>query len=410
MGWQNAVSGWLLLVLSFVAPSAITLEKSVASGNLPAVDRWFQENAANPNMTQHATAALFAAADEWTWTLADLDDEVTGTFADLAALRQQIASLLISHGADLSLLNPLYSGSTVLHVAASRAADVAFLKQLVSAGAPLDSRDAYERTPFLAAAKHGSGKALSYLRMANSDVSAVDVDGNSALHLAVLAGSLETINAVGVTAARIAATNRDGETPLTLAARLCSSDAVFDALLTTGSHVDTTAALMTAAAAHCDRLARRAATHARYVDAADVEAALLAGNPSAATLVQKCPEATASSGLLHAVLKQGNLAAARVLVQQGAHVDGQALVLLTVYQTEELKRQNETSALAAARLQQLPLVAAAVALVFVAIVYDLYTTKKQLASLVKAEQELIARAQSKRRYILAENEPQGGDL
>ncbi|KAH6891489.1 ankyrin repeat-containing domain protein [Thelonectria olida] len=95
-------------------------------------------------------------------------------------LASEMASTLISHGADVSLKDR--KDMTALHHAA-KAAHHEVVQQLLNAGVDVDGRDIYGKTPLHYAASSADRATIESLVNANADIEAVDAEGKHMIHL-----------------------------------------------------------------------------------------------------------------------------------------------------------------------------------------------------------------------------------
>ena len=87
------------------------------------------------------------------------------------------------------------SHPSALHSAAAEG-NVAQIRQLLAAGAPVDRRDADGRTPLIRAALAGESDAVKALLEHGADAWAKDNDGNSLLHWAASYGRTDAVTAL----------------------------------------------------------------------------------------------------------------------------------------------------------------------------------------------------------------------
>ncbi|GFN86071.1 ankyrin repeat protein [Plakobranchus ocellatus] len=134
--------------------------------------------------------------------------------------RCSIVKTLLSAGADPN--KPNKNGETALHLA--RDAEIASL--LIQAGADLEARNGLGRTPLLSAACKEHTDVINVLKNYGAEVAAVDNEGNSALHLKVFPFKEPKEETLRLFAFQCNQRNKDGETPLILAARSCQTKSV----------------------------------------------------------------------------------------------------------------------------------------------------------------------------------------
>ncbi len=128
--------------------------------------------------------------------------------------RLGIAALLITRGADPRVA--MKDGSTALHIAAHQG-DSEMIDLLVEKGADLKALDMNGHTPLHIAVLFGDEPlAMETLLRLGSDLEAQDKDGCTALHLAARARSEDTTMVEGLLAkgARVGAADHEGQTPL----------------------------------------------------------------------------------------------------------------------------------------------------------------------------------------------------
>jgi ankyrin repeat protein len=162
----------------------------------------------------------------------------------VAALHGRIASVRALRDAGVSLgregrePQPLHDAAEAGH-----AGLVAWL--LDEGGLPLEQHDGSGRTPLLAAAKGGSVEVVQLLLARGADARATDVQGRSALHLAVGLDPWGSGDAAGTVALLLradcdpGALDASGRTPLHAAARALQTEAV-ELLLAAGAPVNAT--------------------------------------------------------------------------------------------------------------------------------------------------------------------------
>ncbi|GFN82712.1 ankyrin [Plakobranchus ocellatus] len=130
-----------------------------------------------------------------------------------------ILETLLSAGADPN--KPNYYGETALHLAA----DTEIIRLLIQAGADLEARNDLGRTPLLKAAYTGKTDGINVLKKYGADVTAVDKEGNSALHIMVMSDEPQE-ETLRLFTFQCNQRNKHGMTPLMLAARRCCKKAV----------------------------------------------------------------------------------------------------------------------------------------------------------------------------------------
>merc|ERR1719150_3334734 len=98
--------------------------------------------------------------------------------------------------------------------------EMKMLKCLMAAGFDCTTKNVEGQTGFIVAAKAGQEDALMILAKTADDVNvldAVDSEGNSALHWAVMSGELPLVEALVSTGANLSPINEEGSTPLHVA-------------------------------------------------------------------------------------------------------------------------------------------------------------------------------------------------
>ncbi len=91
------------------------------------------------------------------------------------------------------------------------------LKQHLSTGAQVDTRDDDGETPLMKAADHGVASAVEALLRAGADPNARDEDGETALMMAADEGNIVVVKLLLAAGADIHARDKDGETALSKA-------------------------------------------------------------------------------------------------------------------------------------------------------------------------------------------------
>lgn len=128
---------------------------------------------------------------------------------------------------------PLWAqASTPALVAAAEAGDVAALRRLLDAGAPVDTRDARRRTALLAATHANHVDAARLLIERGADVNAKDDIQDSPFLYAGARGRLEILRLTLAAGADLKSTNRYGGTALIPAAHYGHVDTVRELLKT----------------------------------------------------------------------------------------------------------------------------------------------------------------------------------
>ncbi|GFO42561.1 ankyrin repeat-containing protein [Plakobranchus ocellatus] len=134
--------------------------------------------------------------------------------------RCSIVEILLSAGADPNKRNN--TRETALHLAP----DSEIAKLLIEGGAGLEARDHYGRTPLLVAASKGRTDVIILLKKYGADMAAVDNKGNSALHIIVNQFHEPQEETFRLFALQCNQRNKDGATPLMLAAQMGDTKAV----------------------------------------------------------------------------------------------------------------------------------------------------------------------------------------
>lgn len=131
----------------------------------------------------------------------------------------------------LALAGAAHAADPGLVEAAGRG-DVATVKRLIAAGAPLEARDARGRTALLAATDANAVEAARLLIAAGADVNAKDAISDSPYLLAGARGHVEILKATLAAGADLKSTNRYGGTALTPACHYGHVEAVRELLKT----------------------------------------------------------------------------------------------------------------------------------------------------------------------------------
>ncbi|XP_071084298.1 ankyrin repeat domain-containing protein 50-like isoform X1 [Haliotis cracherodii] len=146
---------------------------------------------------------------------------------------RDVVELLVSKGADVSLVDGV--GNNILHMACLRG-DMETVEYVLSLDVvDINSRGMRSMTPVIAAAVRGHSDVVELLVSKGADVSLVDKDGDSTLHMACLRGDTETIEfMLSLNVVDIDARNKLGLTAADLA-RLRSLQPVVDLLVSHGA-------------------------------------------------------------------------------------------------------------------------------------------------------------------------------
>ncbi|XP_071105461.1 uncharacterized protein [Haliotis cracherodii] len=150
-----------------------------------------------------------------------------GTPVMIAAFQghQSVFDLLVSKEADLTLVDK--DGNSVLHLACQDG-NKAIVQHLVSPS-NINTRGLKGRTPVMIAAVQGHQSVFDLLVSKEADLTLVDKDGNSVLHLACLVGNKAKVQHL-VSPSNINTKGQNGWTPVVLAA-LSGHKSVFDLLI-----------------------------------------------------------------------------------------------------------------------------------------------------------------------------------
>ncbi|XP_071105463.1 serine/threonine-protein phosphatase 6 regulatory ankyrin repeat subunit B-like [Haliotis cracherodii] len=145
----------------------------------------------------------------------------------LAAVKghQSVFDLLVSKQADLTLVDK--DGNSVLHIACV-GGNKAIVQHLVSPS-NINTRGLIGSTPVMMAAIKGHQSVVDLLVSKQADLTLVDKDGNSALHLACRGGNKAIVQHL-VSPSNINTGGRNGWTPVVMAA-LSGHKSVFDLLI-----------------------------------------------------------------------------------------------------------------------------------------------------------------------------------
>ncbi|GFO16704.1 ankyrin repeat-containing protein [Plakobranchus ocellatus] len=126
--------------------------------------------------------------------------------------RRSTIEIVLSACADRYMSH--YRNDTALH----SAADTEIASLLIQAGADLEARNAYDRTPLLESAVKGRTDMINLLKKCGANMTAVDHSGNSALHLMVEKSDEPQEEIFRLFVFHCNQTNKHGMTPLMLAA------------------------------------------------------------------------------------------------------------------------------------------------------------------------------------------------
>jgi len=139
----------------------------------------------------------------------------------LAAVKQDIVKILLSHGADV---NVLCKGRTPLVVACSRG-NIDLVRCLVENGADINRPDDNGRTCLMASVCNSTKVAL-YLLEQGASINAVEKHGKTALHYAIRAACTYTVHFLVEHGADTSLSTEDGDDALQYAALLGNEEIV----------------------------------------------------------------------------------------------------------------------------------------------------------------------------------------
>ncbi|XP_071108799.1 uncharacterized protein [Haliotis cracherodii] len=142
---------------------------------------------------------------------------------------KNVFDFLESEGADLSLVDT--DGNSLLHLACERG-NMTFVQRLLS-DLNINQRGKRERTPIMVAAFEGHKSVFDFLESKGADLSLVDTDGNSLLHLACLGGNMTIVKHM-LSDSNINQRGMNGLTPIMFAA-FNGHNSVFDFLKSEGA-------------------------------------------------------------------------------------------------------------------------------------------------------------------------------
>ena len=160
---------------------------------------------------------------------ADIDErtQTNGTAFMFAVLgnRRQVAEWLLAKGADIQVIGS--NGWTALTLAAAKG-HTDLLQWLIDKGADTQIRDVYRYTPFMRAVENGQDAVAVLLAdLPGTDVNAQDEYDNTPLHHAVSANDIAMVRLLMQHGADPQIPNRDGATPVMLAADKPAIQALF---------------------------------------------------------------------------------------------------------------------------------------------------------------------------------------
>ena len=188
-----------------------------------------------------AAAETLVAAGAAIEDACDRPENVALFAAVCSGERETVEGLLADGIADIGCQNR--QGNTLLHLAA-RAGHTGLIEVLITAGADVNVANKRGESPIHSAtaaraASENSADIIALLVSRGCPVDAVDVDGQTALHLAAL-HSVPAINALLKADANIEALDAGGDTPLMTASGFGGSEECFKALIAAGANVDVT--------------------------------------------------------------------------------------------------------------------------------------------------------------------------
>lgn len=131
------------------------------------------------NLPDVAKALIIAGADP---SLATLQEGISPLMAAAWYCREELVSLLLQRGAAVNAKNK--EGETALFSAADRCHDGRIVSKLLASAAEVNLRAKYGDTPLTLAAFSGNETAVRLLVAAGADISATNVDGETALQIA----------------------------------------------------------------------------------------------------------------------------------------------------------------------------------------------------------------------------------
>ncbi|XP_046360028.2 uncharacterized protein LOC124137670 isoform X2 [Haliotis rufescens] len=138
---------------------------------------------------------------------------------------KDVVDLLVSNQADLTLVDT--SGDSLLHIAC-QGGNTAIVQHVLSPS-NINSRGEYRWTPVMAAAVSGHESVFDLLVSNQADLTLVDTDGDSLLHLACQVGNTAIVQHV-LSPSNINSRGRHGWTPV-MAAAVSGHESVFDLLV-----------------------------------------------------------------------------------------------------------------------------------------------------------------------------------
>ncbi|XP_048242601.1 uncharacterized protein LOC124148037 [Haliotis rufescens] len=143
--------------------------------------------------------------------------------------QKSVFDFLESEGADLSLVDT--DGNSLLHLACQGGNMT--IVQLLLSDLNINQRGKRERTPIMVAAFKGHKRVLEFLESKGADLSLVDTDGNSLLHLASAGGNMTIVKHL-LSDSNINQRGMNGLTPIMFAA-FNGHNSVFDFLESAGA-------------------------------------------------------------------------------------------------------------------------------------------------------------------------------
>lgn len=138
---------------------------------------------------------------------------LTHIFEQSPRVSLDLISLLLDHGAKLSITSPLYDGYYPLH-SAVRTNRVDVVDEMLFRKVDVDCRDARQRTPLFLAAKNGLIQIMDMLLRSGANIDAVDVESNTSLHVAAATGRTQAVACLLSAGAKAILKNYKGLTPL----------------------------------------------------------------------------------------------------------------------------------------------------------------------------------------------------
>ena len=156
------------------------------------------------------------------------EDEFTPLNIAIESGDMELTKFLITNGANVNSL--MQDGVSLIGYAIAQN-NMDLLQILIENGANVNytNGDSWADTPLKTASRLGLDNVVRILLSRNADINAVDMNGNTALHLAVISGNIDIVGELVLKGANTRIRNNDGKYPRDIA-RANNSAAIFEVL------------------------------------------------------------------------------------------------------------------------------------------------------------------------------------